>query len=122
GRGGRTRTGQAQGQIERGAALGSARARGEDGGGMTPAFGFRLSAFGLALVAVAACDPARPKPGNGDELTIVVQADRRELEAQEKAIKQREEALKSEQGEIDRRIKELATSRVAADLEHKRRL
>src|SRR5207302_11091618 len=63
-----------------------------------------------------------PKPSNGDELTIVVQADRRELEAQEKAIKQREEALKSEQGEIDRRIKELATSRVAADLEHKRRL
>jgi hypothetical protein len=70
--------------------------------------------------ALLACEPARPV--GSDELTIVVQADRRELDAQEKALKSREEALKSEQGQLDDRIRELASSRAAADFEHRRRL
>jgi len=92
---------------------------------MTALRGCRRSAeLAIALVAagalLSACDPARPQ--GGDELTIVVQADRRELEAQDKALKDREQAMKAEAGELDKRIKELATSRVAADLEHRRRL
>ena len=89
----------------------------------TPRVDARI-ALAIASIAVgalvAACDPARPQ--GGDELTIVVQADRRELEAQDKALKDREQAMKAEAGELDKRIKELATSRVAADLEHRRRL
>ena len=79
----------------------------------------RLLAVGL--VGLLGCDPPRPS-GTPDELTIVVQADRRELDAQDKALKQREDALKGEQQQLDARIKELAQSRSAADLEHRQRL
>ena len=88
---------------------------------MKIAGGHWLSAIGCAL-ALVACDPPRPTSGSADELTIVVQADRRELDAQEKALKQREEALKGEQSQIEKRITELASGRAAADIEHKTRL
>jgi hypothetical protein len=80
----------------------------------------RLSLL-AAAAALVACNPPRPA-SNSDELTIVVQADRRELEQQEKALRQREDSLKAEQGELDKRIQELAQGRVAADLDHRRRL
>ncbi len=81
----------------------------------------RVLAVALCALAAAACEPPRPS-GSADELTIVVQADRRELDAQEKAIKLREDALKGEQSQLSERIKELASGRAAADLEHRRRL
>lgn len=79
------------------------------------------AAIGAGVLAVA-CDAPRHQGGSPDELTIVVQADRRELEAQETLLKSREAAMKNEAGELDKRIKELASSRTAADLEHRRRL
>ena len=87
---------------------------------MSAAGSLRAALVAVALVFQLGCDPARPQ--GGDELTIVVQADRRELEAQDKALKDREQSMKAEAGELDKRIKELATSRAAADLEHRRRL
>ena len=75
----------------------------------------------IALLAVAACDEQRePTP---DELTIVVQGDRRELEQQDRALREREEALEKEKAQLDQRIGELARGlKAAADAQQKARL
>jgi hypothetical protein len=73
------------------------------------------------LVAVAACD--NDKAGALDELTIVVQGDRRELEQQEKSLREREEALQRDKSQLDQRIAELARGlKAAADAEQRRRI
>jgi|GEM_PF-1421172 len=73
-----------------------------------------------ALLGAAACDSGRGT--SADELTIVVQGDRRELEAKEKALKEREESLGKEKEQLDQRIDELAKSISAADVEQRHRL
>jgi len=76
--------------------------------------------FALALCA-AACDDAREAAP--DELTIVVQSDRRELEQQEKSLHEREESLHKDKAQLDNRISELARGlKAAADAEQRRRL
>jgi hypothetical protein len=73
------------------------------------------------LLAMAACDD--DKAGTPDELTIVVQGDRRELEQQEKSLREREESLQKDKSQLDQRIAELARGlKAAADAEQKRRL
>ena len=73
------------------------------------------------LLALAACDD--DKGGAQDELTIVVQGDRRELEQQEKSLREREESLQRDKSQLDQRIAELARGlKAAADAEQKRRL
>ena len=80
----------------------------------------RLLAAAL-LLAVPACDD--DKTGAPDELTIVVQADRREVEQQEKALREREEALAKDKAQLDQRIADLARGlKAAADAEQRRRL
>ncbi|HTO96568.1 MAG TPA: hypothetical protein VMK66_05935, partial [Myxococcales bacterium] len=80
----------------------------------------RLWACAL-LLALAACDD--DKAGIQDELTIVVQGDRRELEQQEKSLREREESLQKDKAQLDQRISELARGlKAAADAEQKRRL
>lgn len=74
----------------------------------------------LCAALAAACDD--PRGGAADELTIVVRGDRRELELQEKAIAAREEALRAEKAQLDKRIEELAKNLSAADAEQRRRL
>ncbi|MCA1825789.1 MAG: hypothetical protein ABR567_23180 [Myxococcales bacterium] len=76
----------------------------------------------LALVlAAAACDD--PREAVPDELTIVVQGDRRELEQQDKSLHEREEALQKEKSQLDARIAELARGlKAAADAQQKARL
>jgi DNA repair exonuclease SbcCD ATPase subunit len=78
----------------------------------------------VALVAVLgtfACDD--PQSAASDEVTIVVQGDRRELEQQEKALKEREDSLQQDKLKLDGRIAELARSlKAAADAEQRRRL
>ncbi|HUJ27412.1 MAG TPA: hypothetical protein VLW85_15415 [Myxococcales bacterium] len=73
-----------------------------------------------ALLAVA-CDD--DKAATSDELTIVVQGDRRELEQQEKSLKEREESLQKDKSQLDQRIADLARGlKAAADAEQKRRI
>jgi hypothetical protein len=75
----------------------------------------------VLLVAVAACDD--DKAGAPDELTIVVQGDRRELEQQEKSLREREESLQKDKAQLDSRIAELARGlKAAADVEGRRRI
>ena len=80
----------------------------------------RLVAATLVL-ALAACD--EEKTGAPDELTIVVQGDRREVEQLEKAVREREEALQKDKAQLDQRISELARGlKAAADAEQRRRI
>lgn len=80
----------------------------------------RLLAAALVLTLVA-CDDE--KAGAPDELTIVVQGDRREVEQLEKAVKEREEALQKDKAQLDQRISELARGlKAAADAEQRRRI
>ena len=70
---------------------------------------------------LAACDDE--KAGNPDELTIIVQADRREVEQQEKVLREREESLAKDKSQLDQRIADLAKGlKAAADAEQRRRL
>jgi len=75
----------------------------------------------LLLLPVAACDD--DKVTAPDELTIVVQGDRREVEQLEKSVREREESLKRDKEQLDSRIAELARGlKAAADAEQRRRL
>ena len=79
----------------------------------------RLLAAAL-LAVLCACDDEKAVP---DELTIIVQADRREVEQQEKALREREEALAKDKSQLDQRISDLAKGlKAAADAEQRRRL
>jgi len=73
------------------------------------------------LLAIAACD--QDKGAAPDELTIVVQGDRREVEQLEKSVREREESLKRDKEQLDQRIADLARGlKAAADAEQRRRL
>lgn len=73
------------------------------------------------LLLAAACDEARD--ATPDELTIVVKGDQRELEQQDKALHEREEALQKEKAQLDQRIADLAKGlKAAADATQKTRL
>jgi hypothetical protein len=75
----------------------------------------------LIALAAAACDEAHEAAP--DELTIVVQGDRRELEQQERALREREETLQKDKSQLDQRISELARGlKAAADAEQRRRI
>jgi hypothetical protein len=74
-----------------------------------------------AVLFLAACDD--PREAAPDELTIVVQGDRRELEQQDRMLHEREESLQKEKAQLDSRIAELARGlKAAADAEQRRRL
>lgn len=75
--------------------------------------------LGCAALAFG-CDSAQG--GGSDEVTIVVQGDRRELEMQERSLKEREAALRGEQAKLDKRQAELDRVRSAADVEQARRI
>jgi hypothetical protein len=79
-----------------------------------------IAAF-AALALLAACDEeARTAP---EELTIVVQGDRRELEQQDKLLRERQEALEKEKTALEQRISDLADGlKAAADAEQRRRI
>lgn len=89
------------------------RARRRGGAGL-------LTWMALGCAALAGCDTA--KGGSSDEVTIVVQGDRHELELQERSIKERESALRAEQEKLDKRQAELDRVRAAADVEQARRI
>ena len=73
------------------------------------------------LLAAAACDEAREAAP--EELTIVVQGDRREMEQQERLLHEREESLHKDKAQLDSRIAELARGlKAAADAEQRRRI
>jgi hypothetical protein len=73
----------------------------------------------LLFLLAAACDEAREAAP--DELTIVVQGDRRELEQQERALHEREESLQKDKSQLDSRIAELARGlKAAADAQQRR--
>ena len=73
------------------------------------------------LVLAASCEDGRDVPP--DELTIVVQGDRREIEQQERALREREETLQHDKAQLDNRISELARGlKAAADAEGRRRI
>jgi hypothetical protein len=75
----------------------------------------------IALVAAAACEDVRAP--SSDELTIVVQSDLRELEQQEKSLREREEALRTQKAELDKQIPALLKSlKVAADTQQRSRI
>ena len=75
----------------------------------------------VAALFAAACDEAREAAP--DELTIVVQGDRRELEQQERSLHEREESLHKDKAQLDARIADLARGlKAAADAEQRRRL
>ena len=75
----------------------------------------------VLLLAAAACDDARET--EPDELTIVVKADRRDLESQESLLHDREEALHKEKARLDSHIADLARGlKAAADAEQRLRL
>ena len=75
----------------------------------------------LLLLSVAACDEAREAAP--EELTIVVQGDRREMEQQEKILHEREESLQKDKAQLDSRIAQLALGlKAAADAEQRRRI
>jgi chromosome segregation ATPase len=75
----------------------------------------------LIAVVLAACEIDRGAPS--DELTIVVQGDRRELEQQERVLKDRQESLQMEKAQLEQKISDLARGlKAAADAEQRRRL
>jgi hypothetical protein len=74
--------------------------------------------FLVLLLLAAACEDAQSAPP--DELTIIVQGDRRELEQQEKALHEREESLQQDKQRLDGRIADLAKGlKAAADAEQR---
>jgi hypothetical protein len=78
-------------------------------------------AAALLLFGLAACEDAQS--AGPDELTIIVQGDRRELEQQEKALHEREESLQQDKSKLDGRIADLARGlKAAADAEQRHRL
>ena len=80
----------------------------------------RIGALAFLLLA-AACDEAREAAP--EELTIVVQGDRREMEQQERLLHEREESLHKDKAQLDSRIAELARGlKAAADAEQRRRI
>ena len=75
----------------------------------------------LALSFICACDEERAAPS--DELTIVVQGDRRELEQQEKGLREREESLRAEKAKLESQIDDLTRGlKAGADAEQRRHL
>ncbi len=75
----------------------------------------------LVLALAIACDGGRPAPS--DELTIVVQGDRRELEQQEKSLREREDSLRVEKAKLETKIDGLTRGlKAGADAEQRRRL
>ena len=73
------------------------------------------------LLSLAACDEAHEAAP--EELTIVVQGDRREMEQQEKTLHEREESLQKDKSQLDSRIADLARGlKAAADAEQRRRI
>jgi hypothetical protein len=79
-------------------------------------------ALGLAAaLLVPACDD--DKPAAGDELTIVVRGDRRELELQEQALQQREQALRADKKALDNQLEELSKGlkNLSTDAEQRRK-
>jgi hypothetical protein len=78
----------------------------------------KFAAAALLLLAATACDDAQSAAP--DELTIVVQGDRRELEQQEKLLREREETLQQDKAKLDGRIADLAKGlKAAADAEQR---
>jgi len=78
------------------------------------------AALAVALLCAACNDDKNAAP---DELTIVVQGDRRELEQQEKSLREREDSLQKEKSQLDTRIAELARGlKAGADAEQRRRI
>src|SRR5262249_3487050 len=105
------RSGEAEGQVQARAALGDPQGQSRRDGGRVK----RLVAASLLLL-MAACDDE--KVAAPDELTIVVQGDRREVEQLEKSVREREEALKRDKEQLDQRIADLAKGlKAAADAE-----
>ena len=77
----------------------------------------------LLLAALCTCACGSERSASSDELTIVVQADRREVEQQEKALREREDSLAKDKAQLDQRIADLAKGlKAAADAEQRRRL
>jgi len=75
----------------------------------------------LLVLSLAACDEAHEAAP--EELTIVVQGDRREMEQQEKTLHEREESLQKDKSQLDSRIAQLALGlKAAADAEQRRRI
>jgi hypothetical protein len=73
------------------------------------------------VVLAAACEEGRAP--SSDELTIVVQSDLRELEQQEKGLREREEALRTQKAELDKQIPALLKSlKAAADTKQRSRI
>jgi TolA-binding protein len=78
-------------------------------------------AAALLLFAVAACEDAQSAVP--DELTIIVQGDRRGLEQQEKALREREDSLQQDKSKLEGHISDLARGlKAAADAEQRHRL
>src|SRR5438445_47060 len=108
-------SGEAEGQVQAGPPLGDPAGQGGRDGGRV-----RRAAAALLIAALVACDDDKAVP---DELTIVVQADRREVEQQEKALREREDSLAKDKAQLDQRIADLAKGlKAAADAEQRRRL
>ena len=81
----------------------------------------KRAALLLLLLAAAACEDAQSAPP--DELTIIVQGDRREIEQQEKALREREDSLQQDKSKLEGRIADLAKGlKAAADAEQRHRL
>ncbi len=80
----------------------------------------RAAALAAAVLCAAGCDSANTAAS--DEVTVVVQGDRRELELQEKSLRQREATLRGEQERLDKRQRELDKVRAASDVEQARRI
>ena len=81
----------------------------------------RAGLLAALAVALAACDDARE--ATPDELTIVVQGDRREMEQQERILHEREESLHKDKAQLDSRIADLARGlKAAADAVQRRRI
>ena len=79
----------------------------------------RALALALAAALSSACEDERNS--TPDELTIVVQGDRRELEQQEKSLREREDSLKRDRATLEKRIADLANGlKAAADAEQRR--
>lgn len=78
----------------------------------------RALALALAAALSSACEDERNS--TPDELTIVVQGDRRELEQQEKSLREREDSLRRDRAALEKRIADLANGlKAAADAEQR---
>jgi hypothetical protein len=81
------------------------------------------SALWRACVALLVVGCEKDRTTVPDELTIVVQGDRSELESQEKSLREREESLKKDRARLEARIADLANGlKAAADAEQRRGL